>query len=168
MSISMYQAAVPPILQTLTSTSAILDKAAAHCAARKIDPAALLTFRLFPDMFPLSRQVQIMTDQAKGMAARLAGVAVPSYPDTETTFDELKARIAEVSAFVKGFTPAQIDGSEDRAITIKAGGTELNFTGRQYVTGFVFPNFYFHATTTYNILRHCGVELGKRDFLGAV
>jgi uncharacterized protein len=168
MSFSMYQAAVPPVVQILASISAILDKAAAHCAARKIDPAALITFRLFPDMFPLSRQVQIMTDQAKGMAARLAGVEVPSYADTETTFDELKARIARAAAFVKGFTPAQIDGSEDRPIVIKAGGNELNFTGRQYLTGFVLPNFYFHAATTYDILRHCGVELGKRDFIGSL
>jgi len=168
MSFSMYQAAVPPVLQILASVSAILDKAAAHCAARKIDPAALLTFRLFPDMFPLSRQVQIMTDQAKGMAARLAGVDVPTYADTETSFDDLKARIAKVTAFVKGFTPAQIDGSEDKPISFKAGANELKFTGRQYLTSFVFPNFYFHATTTYDILRHCGVELGKRDFLGAV
>jgi hypothetical protein len=168
MSFSMYQAAVPPVLQILGSVSAILDKAAAHCAARKIDPAALLTFRLSPDMFPLSRQVQTMTDQAKGMAARLAGVDVPSWADTETSFDDLKARIAKAVAFVKSITPAQIDGSEDKPITIKAGGNELKFTGRQYLTGFVFPNFYFHATTTYNILRHCGVELGKRDFLGAV
>jgi hypothetical protein len=167
MSFSMYQAAVPPVLQILASVSAILDKAAAHCAARKIDPAALLTFRLFPDMFPLSRQVQIMTDQAKGMVARLAGVDVPTYADTETSFDDLKARIAKVTAFVKGFTPAQIDGSEDKPISFKAGANELKFTGRQYLTGFVLPNFYFHATTTYDILRHCGVELGKRDFLGA-
>jgi hypothetical protein len=164
----MYQAAVPPVLQILASVSAILDKAAAHCAARKIDPAALLTFRLFPDMFPLVRQVQVVTDQAKGMAARLAGVEVPSYADTETTFDELKARVAKAAAFVKSFTPAQIDGSEDRPIMINAGGTELKFTGRQYLTGFVFPNFYFHAATTYNILRHCGVELGKRDFIGSL
>jgi hypothetical protein len=168
MSFSMYQAAVPPILQILTSVSAILDKAAAHCAARKIDPAALLTYRLYPDMFPLARQVQVMTDQAKGMAARLAGVDVPSYPDAETSFEDLKARIAKTIAFVKSVTPAQIDGSEDKAIAFKAGATELKFTGRQYLTGFVFPNFYFHATTTYDILRHCGVELGKRDFLGAI
>ena len=127
MSFSMYQAAVPPVLQILGSISTILDKAAAHCAARKIDPAALLTFRLSPDMFPLSRQVQIMTDQAKGMAARLAGVEVPSYADTEATFDDLKARVAKVTAYVKGFTPAQIDGSEDRPIVIKAGGNELKF-----------------------------------------
>ena len=108
MSFSMYQAAVPPVLQILASVSTILDKAAAHCAARKIDPAALLTFRLSPDMFPLSRQVQIMTDQAKGMAARLAGVEVPSYADTETTFADLKARIAKVTAYVKGFTPDEL------------------------------------------------------------
>jgi hypothetical protein len=166
MSISMYQAAVPPILQTLTSTSAILDKAAAHCAARKIDPAVLVHFRLFPDMYPLSRQVQIMTDLAKGMAARLGGVEVPSYADTEMSFEALTARIAKTVTFVKSFTPSRFDGSGDREIILKAGGNELKFTGRQYLTNFVLPNFYFHATTTYNILRHCGVEIGKRDFLG--
>ena len=168
MAISMHQVAVPPIVQILGSISAVLDKAAAHCEARKIDPAVLLSFRLYPDMFPLSRQVQIMTDQAKGMAARLAGVEVPSYPDAETSIADLKARIARTIDFVKSLTPQQFEGSEDRDITIKAGALELKFKGRQYLTGFVFPNFYFHATTTYDILRHCGVELGKRDFLGSI
>lgn len=167
MSLSLHRVAVPPTLQIFTSITAILDKAAAHCAARKIDPAVLINYRLAPDMFPLSRQVQIMTDQAKGMVARLAGAEIPSYPDTETSFDELKARIAKTVAFLQSFTPAQLDGAEDKTITLKVGGTEVSFKGAQYVLGFVFPNIYFHATTTYAILRHCGVEIGKRDFLGA-
>jgi hypothetical protein len=166
MSFAFHQAAVPPILQILTSLSAILDKAAKHCEARKIDPAVLLNFRLAPDMFPLTRQVQIMTDQAKGMAARLAGLEVPAYADTEASFADLRARIAKTTDFVKSVDRAAIDAGADRAVTLKAGNTELKFTGRDYLTSFVFPNFYFHATTAYDILRHCGVELGKRDFLG--
>ncbi len=167
MSFSMYQASVPPVVQILSSLSAILDKAAAHCATRKIDPAALTNFRLAPDMFPFSRQVQIVTDQAKGMAARLAGVEVPAYPDTETTFAELNARIAKTLDFVKSFPANRIDGSENKEIVLKVGGNEMKFTGSQYLVHFVLPNFYFHAATAYDILRHCGVELGKRDFLGA-
>ncbi|MCW5751878.1 MAG: DUF1993 domain-containing protein [Alphaproteobacteria bacterium] len=166
MSFSIHDAAVPPVLQILNAMSAILDKAARHCEARKIDPAVLLAFRLAPDMFPLTRQIQIMTDQAKGMAARLTGSEVPSWPDSETSIEELKARIARAATFVKGFTPAQFAGAEDRQIVLKVGGNEMNFTGRQYLVNFVFPNFYFHATTAYDILRHCGVEIGKRDFLG--
>lgn len=167
MSFSMYQAAVPPVLQILTSLSAVLDKAEAHCASRKIDPAVLVNYRLAPDMFPLSRQIQIMTDQAKGMAARLAGAEVPSYPDTEASFEELKARIAKTIAFVKSFAPDRIDGSEDKTVTLKPGGKEMTFTGSRYLIHFVLPNFYFHATTAYDILRHCGVEIGKMDFLGS-
>jgi uncharacterized protein len=166
MAFALHQAALPPILQILTSISAVLDKAAKHCESRKIDPAVLLNYRLAPDMFPLARQVQVMTDQAKGMAARLAGLEVPSYPDTETSFAELKARIARTIDFVKSVDPRAIDAGVDRAITLKGGNTEFKFTGRDYLTSFVFPNFYFHATTAYDILRHCGVELGKRDFLG--
>jgi len=168
MSVSLHQVSVPPVLQILASMSAVLDKAAAHCEARKIDPAVLVNFRLAPDMFPFSRQIQIMTDQAKGMAARLAGVEVPSYPDAETSFADLKARIAKTIDFVKSLPPDRFEGGETRDIVIKAGGTELKFKGLQYLTGFVFPNFYFHATTAYDILRHCGVEIGKRDFLGVV
>ena len=166
MSFAFHQAAVPPILQILAAISAILDKAAKHCESRKIDPAVLLNYRLAPDMFPLVRQVQVMTDQAKGMAARLAGLEVPAYADTETSFAELKARIAKTIDFVKSVAPAAIDAGFDREVTIKAGGNELKFSGSRYLTSFVFPNFYFHATTAYDILRHCGVEIGKRDFLG--
>lgn len=168
MTISLYQAAVPPVLQILNSLLAILGKASAHCQARKIEPSVLLNARLFPDMFPLIRQCQIVTDQAKGMAARLAGIDVPTYPDDETTFEGLELRVASTIAFVKSIRPEQIDGAEEKDINMKIGGMELNFTGQQYLLNFVFPNFYFHATTAYNILRHNGVELGKRDFLGSV
>jgi uncharacterized protein len=166
MPFSFHQAALPPVLQILAAVSAILDKAAKHCEARKIDPAVLLNYRLAPDMLPLVRQVQIMTDQAKGMAARLAGLEVPTYAESETSFADLKARIAKTVDFVKSVDPAAIDAGADREITLKAGGNEYKFTGSRYLTSWVFPNFYFHATTTYDILRHCGVELGKRDFLG--
>ena len=167
MAISMYQASVPVFLQMLNSLSAILDKAEAFAAERKIDPAVLLGYRLAPDMFPLSRQVQIATDQAKGCCARLAGVEVPKYADDETTFADLKARIARTIEFVQSFKPGDIDGSEERDITITAGSRELRFKGQQYLVSFVLPNFYFHATTAYAILRHCGLAIGKRDFLGA-
>ncbi len=166
MTLSMYDASMPPLLRGLEALSAILDKAAAHAEARKIDPAALLTARLYPDMLPFTRQVQFACDFAKGAAARLAGAEVPSWPDTETSFPELKERIAKTSDFVRGFTAAQIDGSEQRPISFKAGPRELNFTGQSYLFGFVFPNFYFHAATAYGLLRHNGVELGKRDFIG--
>jgi uncharacterized protein len=168
MTLSMYQAAVPAFLQLLNSLSAILDKAEAFAEECKIDPAVLLNYRLAPDMFPLTRQVQVATDQAKGCCARLAGVEVPKYADDETTFAELKARIARTTDFVQGFKPSDIDGSEERDIAITAGSRELRFKGQQYLVSFVLPNFYFHVTTAYNILRHCGLPIGKRDFLGAV
>ncbi|MBI1208279.1 MAG: DUF1993 family protein [Azospirillum sp.] len=166
MTVSIYQASVPVFLRMLDNLSAILDKADAHCAARKVDPAVLLGTRLYPDMFPLARQVQIACDFAKGTCGRLAGVEVPSYPDSETTIAELKARIARTVEFVSTFQPAQIDGSEDRAISLKAGGRVLSFVGQPYLLHFALPNFYFHLTTAYAILRECGVELGKRDFIG--
>ena len=168
MSISMYQAAVPAFLQMLGSLSAVLDKAEAHAAERKIDPAVLLQYRLAPDMFPLIRQVQIATDHAKGCCARLAGVDVPKYADDEATLADLKARIARTAEFVRGFRAEQIDGSEERDITITAGSRQLQFTGQKYLVHFALPNFYFHTTTAYAILRHCGVPIGKRDFLGAL
>jgi hypothetical protein len=167
MAISMYQASVPAFLQMLNSLSAILDKADAFAAERKIDPAVLLGWRLAPDMFALARQVQISTDHAKGCCARLAGVEVPKYADDETTFADLRARIARTIEFVQGFRPEEIDGSEERDITITAGTRELRFKGQQYLVNFALPNFYFHVTTAYNILRHCGLPIGKRDFLGA-
>jgi hypothetical protein len=166
MAMSMYQASVPAFLQTLNALSAILAKAADFAAERKLDQAVLLGWRLAPDMFPLARQVQIASDQAKGCCARLAGVEVPKWPDDETTFEALRARIAKTVDYVQTFAPAALDGSEDRAITLPAGSRELRFTGQQYLVGFVLPNFYFHATTAYAILRHCGLPIGKRDFLG--
>jgi len=167
MTISMYQASVPVFQQGLAALSGVLDKAAAHAAARKIDPAVLLQTRLFPDMFPLTRQVQIAADFAKGAPGRLAGVELPSYPDTETSFDELKARLTKTTEFLKTLTPAQIDGSEARDIHLKVGGQEMTFKGQAYLLHFALPNYFFHATAAYAILRSNGVELGKRDFIGA-
>jgi uncharacterized protein len=166
MTLSMYQASAPRFVNLLKNLSAILDKAEAHVDARKIDPAALTTYRLFPDMFPLTRQVQIACDVAKGAVARLAGVEVPKHEDTELTFAELKARIARTIEFINTVRPAQIDGSEGRDILLKLGGKDVKFTGIQYLLGHATPNFYFHVTTAYNILRHNGVEIGKRDFIG--
>ena len=167
MSFTIYQASVPYLLRTLSAMTKILDKAVAHCEARKIDPSVLVNYRLAADMHPLSRQIQIMTDQAKGLAARLTGSEIPSFPDVETTLDELKARIAKTADYLQSFEEARFAGAEDREITLKLGAAgELKLSGRDYVYGFVFPNFYFHATTTYDILRHAGVELGKRDFMG--
>ncbi|KAB7739838.1 DUF1993 family protein [Parvibaculum sedimenti] len=168
MKLNMHQASIPLMLQMFGSISAVLDKAAAHCEERKIDPAILVGYRLAPDMIPLSGQIQIMTDQAKGCAARLAGIDIPSYADTEKTFDELKARIAKTADFVKSVTPDQIVGSEDREVVLKIGGNELKLKGSQYFFHFFLPNFYFHATTAYDILRHAGVQIGKRDFIGSI
>jgi len=166
MPISMYQASAPRFVNTLTNLSAILDKAQAHAEARKIDPAALINFRLYPDMFPMKRQVQVACDTAKGAVARLAGVEVPKHEDNEETFADLKARIAKTIDFIKTIKLAQIDGSEDKDIHLKLGPREVDWKGMQYLLGFVLPNFYFHATTAYDILRHNGVELAKRDYIG--
>ncbi len=166
MQISMYQASAPRFVHTLNNLSAMLDKAQAHADAKKIDPAALTSFRLFPDMFPMSRQVQVACDVSKGAVARLAGVEVPQHEDTEQTFAELKARIAKTVAFINTIKPAQIDGTEDKDIALKLGKQDVKFKGMQYLLNFAYPNFYFHATTVYNILRHNGVELGKKDFVG--
>jgi hypothetical protein len=162
----MYEASVPPFLQMLSSLSAILEKAEAHALSRKIEPGVLLNTRLTPDMFPLMRQVQLVTDFAKGAAGRLAGVELPKYDDTETSFTELKARIAKTADFLHSLKPAQIDGSETREITIPIGGQPHKFTGQNYLLRFARPNFYFHHTTAYAILRQCGVDIGKRDYLG--
>jgi uncharacterized protein len=166
MTLSMYQASVPVFTRMLENLSAILAKAAAHAEAKKIDPAVFINARLAPDMFALARQVQIASDAAKGCVARLAGAEVPSYPDTETTFPELEARIAKTIAFVKGFTAAQIDGSEERTCILKIRGEDMKFRGQDYLFKLAFPNFFFHVTTAYDILRHNGVELGKMDYLG--
>jgi uncharacterized protein len=165
MAISMYQASVPVFIRNLNNLSAILDKAMAHADAKKIDHAVLLNLRLFPDMLNFIKQIQIATDFAKGAAARLAGVEVPKYEDTEVSFADLKARIQKTIAFVQTFTPAQIDGSEEREINLTIGGNALQLKGQSYLLHMVLPNFYFHATTAYAILRSNGVEVGKRDFV---
>ncbi|MGZ4978009.1 MAG: DUF1993 domain-containing protein [Methylobacter sp.] len=166
MSLTMYQASIPVFLRMLGNLSAILDKAAAHAEAKKIDPSIFINARLAPDMFPLSRQVQIATDMDKGCAARLAGIEVPSYEDNEATFAELQARIDKTKTFIQSVSASQIDGSEERQVTLKFGSRELGFLGQAYLLDFVLPNFYFHITTTYSILRHNGVEIGKKDYTG--
>jgi uncharacterized protein len=167
MSLSMYQASIPVFLRMLGNLSAILDKAAAHAEAKKIDPTILIRDRLAPDMLPFSFQVQAATDSAKGCAARLAGIEAPKFADNEVTFPELKERIAKTVTFLQSMTPAQIDGTEGRAITLSLRSGDRKFEGQEYLLYFVLPNFYFHVTTAYAILRHNGVELGKADFLGA-
>ena len=166
MSLTMYQSSIPSFLRMLGNLSAILDKAAAHAEAKKIDPSIFVNARLSPDMFPLSRQIQIATDMVKGCAARLAGIDVPSYEDNETTFAELQARITKTKEFLQSVSAPQIEGSEDRQITVKFGSRELSFLGQDYLFDFVIPNFHFHLTTTYTILRHNGVEIGKKDYTG--
>jgi hypothetical protein len=167
MTVSMYKISVPIFVQFLTALGAVLDKAAAHCETKKIDPSALLGARLFPDMFPLLRQVRAATDHAVSATARLAGAEPLAFANTETTFAELGARIAKAVDFVKGFKPAQLDGTEDKAIKITfPSGATRDFTGQSLLLGNSLPNFYFHCTTAYDILRQCGVELGKRDFMG--
>ncbi|CAN7328152.1 DUF1993 family protein [Phenylobacterium sp. LjRoot225] len=166
MSLSMYQASAPVFTQALKGLLTGLDKAADYVEQRKIDPAALLQARLYPDMFPFQRQVQIATDFARGGTARLAGIEPPPYEDVETSFAELRARVEATSAFLATFEPSQIDGSEDRDITLTRRGETSVVKGQPYLLLQVMPNFYFHVTTAYAILRHNGVELGKRDFLG--
>lgn len=164
----MYQASVPVFVRMLTTLSAILDKGAADAENRKIDPSVLITDRLAPDMLPLSRQVQIAADMAMRGAARLAGVDFPNNPDTEATFAELQDRLAKTIAFLKALPADQIDGAEDRPLTIQMRDGDLSFTGQDYLLNFVLPNLYFHVTTAYLILRHNGVELGKKDFIGGL
>lgn len=166
MTISMYQASVPRFVNILGNLSNILDKTQAHVDAKKLDSATLTTYRLFPDMLPMTKQVQIASDTAKGVVARLAGVEIPAYEDNEKTLADLKARIAKTIAFIQTVTPVQIDGSEDKEIVIKRGDKETHYKGMQFLLGHALPNFYFHVTTAYNILRHNGVEIGKRDYLG--
>lgn len=168
MSLSMFQASVPVFTRGLTNLSTILAKGAEYAAARKIDPSVLVNARLYPDMFPLSRQVQIATDHARGAPARLAGLERPAYPDNETTFDELEARIANTIAFIGTLKAEQIDGSEGRDISVPIRDKNMTFKGQPYLLGFAIPNFYFHTVTAYAILRHSGVELGKPDFIGGL
>jgi len=166
MAITMYQASAPVFIKTLGNLRAILEKAAAHAAAKKIDESVLVNARLFPDMLPLSAQVQIASDMARGTMARLSGAEPPAVEDKEKSLAELMARIDAASAYVRSFQAAQIDGSETRQITRKLRGNTVNFTGSDYLFTFAMPNFYFHVTTTYAILRHNGLEIGKGDFLG--
>jgi hypothetical protein len=168
MAISMYQASVPVFLKTLGNLSAILDKGAAFAAARKIEPSVLLGYRLAPDMLNLTRQVQIASDHAKRAAARLAGIEAPAYEDNEASFADLKARIDKTVAFINTLKPGQIDGSEGRQIALKVGGIDMTLTGQTYLLHNALPNFFFHTTTAYAILRHCGVEIGKKDFIGQI
>jgi hypothetical protein len=167
MPLSMYQASVPCFIQLLTSLSGILERAAAYADRRKIDPAVLLNTRLYPDMFPLIYQVQLATDFAKGPAARLAGIEVPMFADTERSFEELAQRLKKTIDFLKKLKPEQIDGSEAREITIQVAGQKMTFEGQPYLLHFALPNFYFHVTIAYAILRHCGLEIGKRDLIGS-
>lgn len=166
MSLSMYSASIPVLARMLGNLQAILRKAEVYAGERKIEPGVLLNARLAPDMLPLVSQVQIATDNAKGCAARLAGLEVPSYADTESSFAELQARIDKTLAFMSGIEAAQVDGSEGRPITLKFPNMELHFNGQDYLLGFVLPNFFFHVTTAYAILRHNGLDIGKMDYLG--
>ena len=168
MSISMYGVSIPMMTLGLTNLTAILDKAAAHAADKKFDSLVLAQARLFPDMYPLARQVQIACDTAKGAAARLAGIEVPKHEDTETTLAELKARIAKTVDFLKSVTPAQLKDAESRAIEIKFPNGSWKFTGIAYLSDFALPNFYFHVSMVYALLRKNGVDIGKMDFLGAI
>ncbi len=168
MPMSLFDFSIPVLCRGLTNLSVILDKAAAHAAAKKFDSIALLQSRLYPDMFPLSRQVQIACDTAKGAAARLAGVENPKHEDTEVTLADLRQRVAKTLEFVKSVTPDQLRASEDSAIELKFPSRTLRFTGRAYLTDFVLPNFYFHESMVYALLRNSGVEIGKDDYLGAI
>jgi uncharacterized protein len=168
MATSLYEFSIPALTKGLTNMSAILDKAEAHAAAKKIDGAVLAQTRLFPDMHPLSRQVQIACDTAKGAGGRLAGMEVPKHEDTETTLPELKARIAKTLDFLKTVTAAKVAGDDGRPIEIKFPNGAWKFTALSYVTDFVLPNFYFHSSMVYALLRKSGVEIGKGDFLGAI
>jgi uncharacterized protein len=164
----MYQASVPVFVRMLKHLSAILDKAAARAEAKKINPTVFMNARLAPDMLPLTFQVQTACDAAKNCAARLAGIEAPSHPDTESSFPELKARIEKTIAFLSSVGAAQVDGSEERSITLKLAGREFPFTGQSLLLQFSLPNFYFHLTTAYAILRHNGVDIGKGDYIGGM
>jgi hypothetical protein len=169
MTISMYQASIPTFINGLKNLSEILSKAENYAKEKKIEPSVLINSRLYPDMFPLSRQVQIATDIVKGGVARLAGDEIPSYSDNEASFSELQERISKTIKYIESFKASQIDGTEDKAINFTVGKVEvmeLNFTGQQYLLYWILPNFYFHITTTYAILRHNGLDIGKADFLG--
>jgi hypothetical protein len=166
MAFTIYEASIPPMIRTLENLSKILDKAVVQAKTEDKDLNTLLEARLAPDMFPFTRQVQVVSDSAKGCAARLAGIETPSMPDTETTFPELQQRIAKTLDFLKSIKPAQIEGAEDRTVTLKFPQGEMKFSGRDFLTGFALPNFYFHVTAAYGLLRHKGINIGKMDYLG--
>ncbi len=166
MALTMYQASIPVMTRAIRNLQAILAKGAQSAEERKIDASVFISARLAPDMLPLNRQVYIVSDTAKGAAARLAGVEVPSWPDTETTFPDLHARLEKTVDYLKGFTPAQIDGTEEKAISLKFGPRQVDFSGQGYLFGFVLPNLYFHVSIAHAILRHNGVNIGKMDYLG--
>jgi hypothetical protein len=165
MPVSLYDIAVPSFKKHLHALDGILDKAIGYAEAKKIKPETLLNARLYPDMFELTKQIQGCSDFAKASVARLANVPVPSMPDTETTFVELKDRVAKTLAFLETIKPEQMEGAEQRTISIKVGPNDMTFTGQDYLLHFALPNFYFHAATAYGILRHNGLEIGKRDFM---
>jgi hypothetical protein len=164
----MYEIAVPPMIRSLTNLRSILEKAATHAETKKIAPSVLVNARLYPDMFPLVRQVQIATDVAKGAVSRLAGVEPPKYEDVETTFEELFARVDKTVALLESTDPKQLEGSEENTILLPMHDKTVTFKGLPYLVDFVLPNVYFHVTTVYAILRHNGVEIGKKDFLGNI
>jgi hypothetical protein len=165
--VSFHDAVVPAYLQMLNSLTGLLTKAEAHCAAKKIDPSVMLGSRLFPDMLPLSKQIQLASDFAAKGCARLTHSEVPSMPDTEKTFEELKQRLAKTIDYVKSYKPEQFEGADTKDVTFPAGPDRtMTLKGQQFFSGASLPNFYFHATTAHGILRHNGVEIGKRDFLG--
>ena len=168
MSISMYKASVPVFLQFPCALSAVLDKGAAFAETKKIDPTVLTGMRLAPDMHPLAWQVRSTTNHAVRAGALIAGVPSPELGDNQTTISELKERIAKAVHFLKAIEPQQLDGQEDREIVLKVSGNELKFTGLSFLLHFCLPNFYFHAATAYDILRHAGVDIGKRDFMGSL
>lgn len=164
--LTMYDFTISPLKRTLTNLSQILKKGEAYAKAKEVDPTILVESRLFIDMYPLKRQIQIATDMSKGAAARLAGIEIPVYEDNETTFEDLQARLEKTIAFLDSVTPQQFEGSESKQVTITIRKVDIQFTGLDYLQKWVLPNVYFHATTAYNILRHQGVDLGKSDFLG--
>ena len=166
MTITMYQTSIPSLIRSLNNLVAILEKGAAHAEAKKIDPTILINSRLYPDMFSLGRQVQIASDIARKGVARLAGLEAPTIDDDETTFSELITRLGQTTAYLETLTPEQIDGSEEKSITLPVGKDTMTFEGLPFLLYFILPNVYFHVTTTYDILRHCGVELGKAEYLG--
>ncbi len=168
MSNTIYDFTIPVLIRGLTNLSGLLEKAETDAAARKIDPIVFAQSRLYPDMHPLTRQVQIACDTAKGAAARLAGIDIPKHEDTEVTLADLRARIAKTLDFVKSVTPAQLEGAHSRSIEMKFPNMTWKFTAKDYVADFVLPNFFFHESVVYALLRHAGVPIGKRDFLGNI